>query len=102
MKCCFCGVALRRKDVAMWDSFACPFCHKLLRVRRNYPARIFRLFLIGVLTVAVLYLVGLRGPRLRLAIELAVLPAATISEQLFLYLLPARIESAAPEVLDLS
>ena|SRR5215831_1014596 len=46
MRCPYCERLLAPNDVEMWDSFPCPRCHKWLRVRRNYGARLARI--IGV------------------------------------------------------
>jgi hypothetical protein len=80
----------------MWDSFACPQCHKWLRVRRNYPARILRLVLYVAVLFAVSYLIGFRNQRLERAVAITIVPAAALLEELVLRLLPAQIESAAP------
>lgn len=79
----------------MWDSFACPQCHKLLRVRRNYPMRIFRLTLI---TGVVFYFLTKVSALLRNYLRVGFfITAGTIGliDEYVMRLLPAEIESAA-------
>jgi len=102
MQCPFCQRPFSKWEIDLWHSFACPKCHKWIRVRRNYPARILRLFLVAVLTAAALYLAGLREETLERAVVFTVVPVAAVAEEAFLHLLPAKIESAAPDLLDLS
>jgi hypothetical protein len=48
--CPFCQKKFARNEIEMSGSFACPQCHKLLCIRRNFTIRILRLALItGVL-----------------------------------------------------
>jgi len=55
----FCQKKFARNQIEMWGSFACPQCHKLLCIRRNFTIRILRLALItGVLFY---FLAGLSG-----------------------------------------
>jgi hypothetical protein len=102
MHCPFGSRSFEKWEMDMWHPFACPKCHKWLRVRRNYTARIMRLFLTAVLVAAALYLAGLREPiHLGRTVIIAVIPISAALEQGFLYLLPARIESATAGELDL-
>jgi hypothetical protein len=102
MNCPFCSRTFEKWEIDLWDAFACPKCHKWVRVRRNYVARIIRLFLFAGLTAVALYLAEMRGQRLTRAIEISVIPVAAVLEQAFLYLMPAHIESATPDQLDLA
>ena len=84
------------KEVQMWGSFTCPNCHKLLRVRRNYPIRVLRLVLV---TAVVFYLLakisGWVSQHAHISIFVAAGTIGLIDEYL-MRLLPAKIESAAP------
>ena len=80
----------------MWGSFTCPQCHKLLRVRRNYTARILRLALI---TPILLYLLAAVSAWLRLHLRISIfVSVATIGliDEFLMRLLPANIEPAVP------
>jgi transposase-like protein len=95
MTCPFCHRELARKEIEMWDSFPCSHCHKLLRVRRNYPIRIFRLTLI---TVVVFYFLTKVSALLRNYLRVGfVITAGTIGivDEYMMRLLPAKIEPAA-------
>lgn len=48
-KCPFCNRAIKRREMELWGTFNCPQCGKLLRVRRNYAARILRLVFISLI-----------------------------------------------------
>lgn len=102
MHCPFCTRPFEKWEIDLWHPFACPKCHKWVRARRNYTARIVRLSLVAGLTAFGLYLAGLREQRLYRAIEITVLPVAAVFEQAFLHLMPARIESATPDELNLT
>jgi len=79
----------------MWGSFTCPWCHKMLRIRRNYPIRILRLALIGG---ALVYLLSQISDWFKLHIPASVLFSfGTISviDEFVMRLLPAQIEPAS-------
>jgi transposase-like protein len=95
MTCPFCHRELTRNEIEMWDSFPCAHCHKLLRVRRNYPVRIFRITLITVVLFYFLTKVSaFLGRYLRISLFIS---AATIGiiDEYVMRLLPAKIEPAA-------
>lgn len=79
----------------MWGSFNCPHCHKLLRVHRNYGARILRLV---VITAAVFYVLFHLSSRVRvhpdIAFSVNLLVVGTIDEYA-MRLLPAKLEPAS-------
>ncbi len=52
-KCPFCDRAIKRREMELWATFNCPQCGKLLRVRRNYVARILRLLFISLAAVLI-------------------------------------------------
>jgi hypothetical protein len=85
-----------RKEVEMWGSFACPQCHRLLRVRRNFTIRILRLV---VITVALVFLVEPTLHWLREHIGLGIFVTggtSGVTDEYVMRLLPTRIESATP------
>jgi hypothetical protein len=84
-----------RKEIEMWDSFPCPECHKLLRVRRNYTIRILRLALI---TAVLFYLLTEVSDWLKQHLRIGIfVTAGTIGliDEYVMRLLPAKIEPAA-------
>jgi hypothetical protein len=94
--CPFCQAELGRKEVEMWGSFVCPRCHKLLRVRRNFTIRVFRLALI---TAVLFYLLASISDWFREHIHATIfITAGTIGflDECVMRLLPAKIEPAAP------
>jgi len=85
----------------MWDSFACPSCHKWLRVRRNYGARLARIAaILAVLMGAVIWIRGrlpdtLPIKHIDLRIDAAAIGAAVAAvDEGILWLLPKHIEPA--------
>lgn len=94
MICPFCNSTLTYKEVEMWGSFTCPRCHKLLRVHRNYGARILRL---AAITAVIFYLLlsvssWIRVHRsITLGVNLVVV--GTVDEYLMRFL-PAKLEPA--------
>jgi hypothetical protein len=88
----FCQKKLARNQIEMWASFACPQCHKLLCIRRNFTIRILRLALnTGIL----INLLAVISDWLRLHIRVTVfLSAATIGlvDEYVMRLLPAKID----------
>jgi transposase-like protein len=95
MTCPFCNRELARNEIEMWDSFPCSHCHKLLRVRRNYPVRIFRITLITVVLFFFLTKVSaFAGKYLRISFAISAGMIGLIDEYV-MRLLPAKIESAA-------
>ena len=84
----------------MWDSFACPQCHKWLRVRRNYGARLARIAAISIVLIIAAFWMGGRlsqisGKHINFKIDasLIVIVVAVIDEAI-MWLLPKRIEPA--------
>ncbi len=95
MTCPFCNRELASKQVEMWGSFTCPHCHKLLRVRRNYAARIFRLFAI---TAAIFYLLFHLSSWIRVHRNISIgisLAVVGVIDEYAMRLLPAKVEPAA-------
>ena len=80
----------------MWGSFACPYCHKLLRVRRNFTMRILRLVLItGALFYLLTKVSHWVGQHTHITIFVSAATMGVIDEYL-MRLLPAKIEPAVP------
>jgi len=80
----------------MWGSFACPKCHKLLRVRRNYIVRVFRL---ALLTAAFCYLIAQISTWFRFHLKLGVFASigtVAVIDEYVMRLMPAQIEPAMP------
>jgi hypothetical protein len=96
MFCPFCRSELYRRDIETWGSFACPKCHKLVRVRRNYAVRILRL---GLITPVLLYLLvqisGWFQLHLRFTVFISAGSVGAIDEYVMRFL-PAHIEPASP------
>ena len=96
MICPFCDRKLARNEVEMWGSFACPQCHRLLRIRRNFTIRILRLVLI---TGILIFLAARVSAWLSLHLRVGVIVAGTTIgaiDEYVMRLLPAEIESATP------
>jgi len=96
MTCPFCRNTLKRDEVEMWESFTCPRCHGLVRVRRNYGARILRLVAI---TAAIFYLLFYVSSWVRvhrgISLSVNLIAVGTIDEYA-MRLLPAKLEPASP------
>ena len=94
--CPFCQAQLSREEIEMWGSFTCPSCHKLVRVRRNYTARILRLGLtIPVLFLLLAKLSAWFRLHLRLSLGLSAGAAGALDEYLMRFM-PIEIEPAMP------
>jgi hypothetical protein len=94
--CPFCQKKLARNEIEMWGSFACPQCHKLLCIRRNFTIRILRLALI---TGVLIYFLAAISDWLRLHIRVTVFGAAGavgLVDEYVMRLLPAKIDPAIP------
>jgi len=102
MNCPFCLRELTKHDVEMWGSFNCPDCHKLLRVRRNYPLRILRLVLFTAAPMTALWFVSSLAHH-HFGISLTV-TAATVGaiDEYVMRIFPATIEPGAAGGLGVS
>jgi len=81
----------------MWGSFNCPHCHKLLRVRRNFGLRILRLALIVAAAILLAECISdwvRRHAPIAFSIDITVV--GLIEEWILRFLLPTKIEPAAP------
>ncbi len=121
MTCPLCNQELLPKEIDLSETFNCPHCHKLLRVKRNFTIRALRLTLITTLLAYLLTKIP-HGPSTaalgsqalvvashsRLAVPVfgpVLLAAAVIVgliDGLVIRLLPAKIESADRGTLTLS
>jgi predicted RNA-binding Zn-ribbon protein involved in translation (DUF1610 family) len=99
-KCPFCDRVIGRREMEMWGTFNCPQCGRLLRVRRNYAARILRLVVISLVVwlIAIYLWASYGGLQLGL-VSLAVIGAI---EAVILQLLPIHLEPGAPGGLGIS
>jgi predicted RNA-binding Zn-ribbon protein involved in translation (DUF1610 family) len=98
-KCPFCDRVVGRREMEMWGTFNCPQCGKLLKVRRNYAARILRLLVISlVVSLIAIYLWAEYG-----GLKLGLVSLTVIGgiEGVILQLLPVHLEPAAPGVLGI-
>ena len=101
MECPYCSKMLIRSNVAMSNSFACPHCHKWLRVRRNYGARLARIAAIYIaLLIVTFWLQGrlsdtspLKHISFRVDASAMLVVVAAIDEAI-MWLLPRQIEPA--------
>ena len=85
----------------MWGAFACPQCHKWLRVRRNYALRISRLAAITGALCLLLFEIS-DWFRLHLHVSIAAFAVVGVIDEYLLRLLPATLEPAAPGGLGVS
>jgi uncharacterized paraquat-inducible protein A len=96
-KCPFCDRMIGWREMELFGTFNCPQCGRLLRVRRNYAARILRLLLISLVVLLIAAYLWTQYGGLRLG--LVSLAAIGGIEGVILQFLPTHLEPGIPGVL---